>query len=145
MLWVVQAQTAVLFRLRRARFAVVDDRITWRLPTRSYRGCSSTSRANHTMPVVRSDPNGRLLVVTTTGSMLVFSEGFSFFKLCRPPTSIINMALSFWGPFASDRLLLPPTSPGPLLPTPTWILVRRTQPKCASRPQVMTKKIFSRM
>jgi hypothetical protein len=54
MLWVAQAQTLVLSRLRRDRFVVVEDCITWRLPTRNYRGSSSTSRANHTMPVVRS-------------------------------------------------------------------------------------------
>ena len=50
MLWVAQVQ----IRLRGARSVVVVDCITWRLPTRSYRGFSSTSRANHTLPVVRS-------------------------------------------------------------------------------------------
>jgi len=45
-----------------------------------------------TMPCQLCDPNGCLLVVTTTASMIAFSEGFSFFRLCRPPTSMIHMA-----------------------------------------------------
>jgi hypothetical protein len=59
-----------------------------------------------TIPCQMCDPC--TIVVTTTASMFAFSEDLSFFRLSRPPTSIINMAFSSWGPGPFDRLLPPP-------------------------------------